>query len=195
MLNNKHKGTRQRFFEINYVSRVKGPNSFLASAEINEYIAELLLKKYKNSFRKQKAEFYKPKSKVKKADFSNQELSRHVLMFFGLSIECFLKNYLIKNKIINPIEIRKDGPRLSGDITVHALKSFLRKTPLKLEDEENATIENLERATRSGKYSFELRHIYPPYTSNFDQDVKNTKKIIKKIKLDLLKRNPKSPFF
>lgn len=186
------KNTSENYFNNKWQERVQNPKSWYATALMNEYIANFLLRKYKSYFKRlysqQEDEIQQGftgnfTAKKRGLNDRNGDLFRYILMFLGLSIECYLKSYLIK---MNKIQIFKDnGLELSQKITNHNLEAFYKEAFLKIDSCDEKVLKNLTRAIKSGKYPVEKQSEYPSYTSDFDNTIKTAKGIIKKIRYNI----------
>ena len=126
--------------------------------------------------------------KRRRIDPMHLTLFRHVLMFYGLSLECYLKACLVKSKTIEPVDLKKNPvPQLSDAITKHNLIYYFTWVFGVLTEEEAKTLGNLTRAILSGKYLIEKNatNLGYSYSRNFDMDIRTTKKIIKRLKIRL----------
>lgn len=169
-----------------YYAQAEDLNVWFGSGKINLEVAELLLKKYNSSNKRLalQAHEYSKGGLVRKRRINPYHLTlyKHILMFFGLSLECYLKGILIKRKIINPLNADKKS--LSSECTRHlSVKMFsLFRKPT---DDESQTITRLQRAVFSGKYPIEKNMLnINTYTGYLDQDIKSARKMIKDLQKD-----------
>ena len=98
-------------------------------------------------------------------------------MFFGLSLECYLKGLLIKIKKLNPLA--PDKKSLSRDCTEHLSEKMFKDVFSAVTVSEAGTIVRLRRAILAGKYPIEKNITkIDAYTAYLDLDIKTTKRMI-----------------
>ncbi|MFH0712599.1 MAG: hypothetical protein V2A55_01980 [Candidatus Jorgensenbacteria bacterium] len=168
-----------------------------SSAEQNEYLANMLYKRYAGAFRRHakrmKILLGRPKFSKEKIirEARDMTLHRYVLMFHGLALECYLKAYIAENKKIKPlIKRNKNGNwELQDEILIHNLKRLLEISRLKMKSADvkapldSLSLINLERAIRSGKYGIERNADFTrAYTADLDRTVVFARKVIQEIK-------------
>lgn len=179
-----------KYYLNRYYNSARNPNTWFSSGEMNKEIAEFLLRKYKSSHKrlvlqaKESIQIHGP-TKKRRINPYHLTLHKYILMFFGLSLECHLKGYLIKIKKINPLKITQGKKSLSQDITTHKLKKMYLTAFGTLNTEETHTLERLRRAIEAGKYPIEKSVPWiSAYTAYLDKDIKKARKMIRKIKED-----------
>ncbi len=178
----------EKFYIDRYYKQAEDPNSWFGSGIMNQEIAEFLLKKYNSSHKRLLLQSTETvlnfdKVNIRRINPYHLQLHKYILMFFGLSLECLLKGFLIKIKKVTPLKNTKGNFSLSKEIKTHALKSMYLSAFEKYDPGEEDTLERLERAVLAGKYPLEsnIQHI-SSYTGYFDTDIKKSKLMIKKMK-------------
>jgi hypothetical protein len=171
----------------NFYGKPEELSTWFNAGLMNRIVAELLLKNYKSSFRRldtQLAELAQPESnrkKRKKIELHYLLLDKYILMFFGISLECYLKGLLIKTKKINPLS--SDKQLLSRDCLKHLDINMFCHAIGKPTKKEKDAILRLQRAINAGKYPVEKdRTKFDAYTAYLNSDIRETKRMIQKAK-------------
>ena len=138
------------------------PLLWASKAETNIEIAELLYKNYKDGIK----------------------YRGHIMMIYGLALECYLKALSVKNGMI-PLE--KDRMGLNGTFTSHNLLYFYNFCFKNIDIEIKKCLNKLERGIRSGKYPFEKNPASDAYDDDIDKTIVFTKDLIEKITKNLKK--------
>lgn len=167
-------------------NRAKDYKAWFAAGKMNLEVMKFLLRKYNSSHKREVLmanEMVTNFDTYKKRRINPYHLTLHKynLMFIGLSLECYLKGYLIKLGKINPIQ--NNTCSLNKDIKSHNLENYFRKAfgdPKQLELE---ALKNLKRAIEAGKYPIEKSaNEFHAFTAHHDRDIKIVKQLIRKIK-------------
>lgn len=172
-----------------FKENVLSGDAWFSSAQRNEYLGELLYKRYEKAhkkFLKRENTNYPAKLSLEQIFNEAQEMTlhRHVLMFFGLALECYLKAYIVRNRKINTLTILKENRRGNLEISdrtmlSHNLLALIDMSQLKMSFD-SEIFKNLERATSSGKYSIEKNSDFTrSYTADFEKTVSLVRSLIK----------------
>jgi hypothetical protein len=169
-----------------YYGRVEDLSTWFNAGLMNRKIAELLLQKYNSAHKRfilQTKELMRPEGKKKKRRINPYYLVLHkyILMFFGLSLECYLKGLLIETKKLKPLSPSKKS--LSIKCLRHLSPKMYKKVFGNIVQPRADTLARLQRAILAGKYPIEKNiKIINAYTAYLDFDIKETKLMIKEAK-------------
>jgi len=161
-------------------------STWFTAGHMNLKVAELLLKKYKSAHKRRQIEAEESvtlgvNAKKRRIDPYHLVLHKYILMFFGYSLECYLKGLLIHQKKLNPLN--SDKTNISNKILIHLSIQMFNDALDKPSKEEKGVIERLRRAIDAGKYPIEKGMTgLSAYTANLDSDIKETRIMIKKAK-------------
>lgn len=173
-----------------YLNKYYGQANNLAvwfnAGHMNLKVAELLLKKYNSAHKRLILEVNESMklgidAKKRRIDPYHLVLHRYILMFFGYSLECYLKGLLIKEKKLNPLT--PDGTNLSNECLRHLSVQMFDNAISKSAITEQETIGRLRRAIYAGKYPIEKGITrLSAYTAYLDSDIRKTRQMIKRAK-------------
>ena len=175
-----------------YLNRYYGQANDIATwfnaGYMNLKVAELLLKKYNSAHKRLILEANESvkldiDTKKRRIDPYHLVLHKYILMFFGYSLECYVKGLLIKQRKLNPLN--SDGTNLSVKCLKHlSVQMFNNAISRKTTTEEQETIKRLRRAIYAGKYPIEngMTEQLSAYTAYLDSDIKKIKQMIKETK-------------
>lgn len=158
-----------------------------STGERNLFIARFLQRKYNKAYKI----ILKKSNKFRSEEITSEEwaltnIYPAILMFYGLALECYLKALLIKLNLIKIFD-DKDPYKLNDNLIKHLSITFYeryKQTFPEIDDEGKKHIKLLHRAILSGKYPFEKTPSGDfPYTSDFDNTIVFSKKIINDIKV------------
>ncbi len=173
-------GSLKEKYLNDYYGKAEELSTWFNAGIMNKEVAETLLEKY-TSTHKVLERMHIAKEFGQDINPHHLHFHRYILMFFGLSLECYLKGLLIKTKKIIPLS--EDKKSLSSDILKHLSVKMYQNALGVPSDEFAHTIERLKRAVFAGKYPLEknLGHA-DPYTAYFESDIENAKSMIEKAK-------------
>ncbi|GEM_PF-41506 len=138
---------------------VRNPSTWISSADINKEIADLVYGKYKSGI----------------------EYRGHIIMLYGLALECHLKANAIKNGII---AVNKTKVQLNDKFKSHDLIYFYTYLFRAADDETKNYLEKIRRGVESGKYPFEKKPSKDNYKVEIDKIVSFCLNLIKKLKIE-----------
>jgi len=170
-------------------------DAWLSNSEMNKRAAEILYDKYENACKQHSA--MAPilhQLNIEGGEMENLArdltLYKHVLMFYGLTLELALKAYLIKIGKFNPIKAKNKGSEtdkisLSDEITNYDLSYYYKLVfNAKPSQEEEKHLKNLTRAIKFGKYYFEKKPPEEFYENDdFESKISFAKSTFEKIKI------------
>lgn len=168
-----------------YYGKAEDLSTWFNAGLMNRKVAEFLLQKYNSSHKRlllEAKELMKSDRTKRRINPHHLVLHRYILMFFGLSLECYFKGLLIKTKKIEPLT--PDKKSLSKDCLKHLGEKMYKDLfglPTKTDAE---TLERLRRAILAGKYPIErdMKENMRAYTAYLDTDIKTAKRMIEKAK-------------
>jgi hypothetical protein len=169
-----------------YYGKAESLATWFNAGRLNLEVANLLLKKYNSSHQRLKLQAeeeikYGIDAKKRRINPYCLILHKYILMFFGYSLECYLKGLLIQQKKLNPLSTNKT--RLSNKCLKHLNSQMFSNAISKPTEQEENTIKRLRRAIDAGKYPIEKEIVkIDAYTAHLDLDIKKTKKMIEKAK-------------
>lgn len=165
-----------------YYGQAEDISTWFNAGKMNLQLAEFLLKKYnsahkRNNIKANELVQLSIEPKKSRIDPYHLILHKYIMMFFGLSLECYLKGLLIRKGKIIPLN--KDGKGLSKKILKHLDDSMFENALRSCNTNEKEVIERLRRAIDNGKYPLEtkLTHLNA-YTEHLESDIKATRKMI-----------------
>lgn len=181
--------TIQQIFFENYQKTSRMWQSWYGRGKMNFEVAEFLLKKYNSSNKR----FLLSANESINSDSSQRKKRRinpyhltlysYILMFFGLSLECYLKGSLIKNGKEPVSRDKNNTPCLHKDFCSHNLLKYFKEVFNKEPElEQKESLRNLQRCIESGKYPIEKSaNNCNASTAYLERDIKNSKRIIKRL--------------
>lgn len=182
------------FFNDNFERSARDASYWYGSGEMNQHVARLFHRRYLRAhenyleINSRILDPVRPLKKISKTEMRDMSLHRYILMFYGAALECYLKAYIVKRGLYDPLQRDSSGKwSLKPQWLNHTLQNYVNMAfptsrPAVIANNIDK-LNNLTRAVYAGKYfceknGSELR----TYTGGLDETVAFAKKLINILK-------------